>query len=233
MTRSASSTPSAASRQSSGVRAPTVARRRAGGSSPRGPDGGGCNRRSCRRPTSTAASRGERGRASGGAARSTGRRSRAGRRGPTVVARALASSASTSAGSVRPRSAISPQNHCTSARCQMRSSASQSGQVGTRRPGGAPRGRPGSARSRRRGGRGTGEGRAGRAGRHTGGLLQRTPDYTELDGDARAHGLGRLGDRVVPRPLARAAHHDEVTMAEREAQGLASSPEARRRAGAG
>src|SRR6266496_3586468 len=37
----------------------------------------------------------------------------------------------------------------------------------------------------------------------------------ELDADARADAAGGLGDRVFPGALARAAHHDEIAMAER------------------
>ena len=62
------------------------------------------------------------------------RRQRGPGRRPVVVA---GSSLSASAASVTPRRTTSPQNHCTPARCQSRSSASQSGQVGTRASGGA------------------------------------------------------------------------------------------------
>ena len=42
----------------------------------------------------------------------------------------------------------------------------------------------------------------------------------ELDAHPGAHGLGRLGDAVLPRPLAGATHDDEVPVSQREAQAL-------------
>jgi hypothetical protein len=55
------------------------------------------------------------------------------------------------------------------------------------------------------------------------GMRSADPAGPELDGDARADGLGRLGNAVVPRALARATHDDDVAVAEREADGRAPS----------
>src|SRR5690606_4229194 len=46
---------------------------------------------------------------------------------------------------------------------------------------------------------------------------------TELDADARPHRLGRLEHRVLPGPLARAAHDDQVAVSQREAELLSSA----------
>ena len=47
-------------------------------------------------------------------------------------------------------------------------------------------------------------------------------DGAELDADSRADGLRGLRDGVFPGALARAAHDDEVAVAEWEAQALAA-----------
>src|SRR4051794_1711969 len=44
--------------------------------------------------------------------------------------------------------------------------------------------------------------------------------WSELNAHPRPHRLRRLGDAVLPGALARTAHHDEVAVAEREAQRL-------------
>jgi len=44
----------------------------------------------------------------------------------------------------------------------------------------------------------------------------------ELDAHSGSDGLRRLGDAVLPRPLAGAAHHDQVPVAQREAQALSA-----------
>src|SRR4051794_9184318 len=42
------------------------------------------------------------------------------------------------------------------------------------------------------------------------------PTWAELDADARAHGLGRLGDAVLPGALAGPTHHHQVPVTQRE-----------------